>query len=61
MGPGFVGDDGGFEGVPLGVEGIDGRDVGVVGTAVVDDGGCCAGVVVGTSEPALFRLEDDAE
>lgn len=57
---GFVGDNGGLEGVPAGVEGVDGRDMGGVETAVVDAGGCCAGifdVVVVTLVSALSRLE----
>ena len=57
---GFVGDRGGLDEVAVRVEGVDGCDVGGVGTAVVDAGGNCAGafdVVVVTLIPALFRLE----
>jgi hypothetical protein len=55
---GFVGDGGGFEGAPVIVEGVGGRDV---GTAGVDVGGCCVGaigVVAVTFVTVLSRLED---
>ena len=58
---GFTEDGCGLEGVPIGVDGVDGRDVGGVGTTDVSAGGCCAGafgVVVLTLNPALFRFED---
>lgn len=57
---GFTGDGCGPEGVPIGVDGVDGRDVGGVRTTDVDVDGCCAGafsVVVLTLNPALFRFE----
>jgi hypothetical protein len=57
---GLVGDDGGLEGVPVSVEGVDGRDAGGVGTADEEAGGCCVGgfgVVEVTFVQALSRLE----
>lgn len=48
----------------MGVDGVDGRDVGGVGAAVADAGGFCAaafGVDVRTVKTALFRLEDEAK
>jgi hypothetical protein len=58
---GLVGDGGGLDRVPVSVEGVEGRDVGGVGTAGVVLGGCCAGVfgtVVVMFVTALFRLGD---
>ena len=58
---GFVGDGGGLDRVAVSVEGVDGRDVGGVGTAVVDVGGCCAGtfgIVVAMFGTALSRFGD---
>ena len=55
-----MGDDGGLARVPVGGEGVAGRDVGGVGTAVVGVDGCCAGAfdfAVLTFEPAPFRFE----
>lgn len=59
-----MGDDGGLERVPAGVEGVNGRDAGGVGTVVVGVGGCCAGAfgaVAVTFVPALFRPGDLVE
>jgi hypothetical protein len=59
----FVGDGGGLDRVPVSVEGVEGRNVGGVGTTVVDVG-CCAGafgVVVVMFVTALFPLGDVLE
>jgi hypothetical protein len=56
---GFVGDGGGLDRVAVRVEGVEGRDVGGVGTAGVVLGGCCAGtfgIVVVMFVRGLSRL-----